>query len=99
MKFIKDYKLFESYSESGFNKIFFQRGFDAELKDKIEELNNHNNNFDPYIIKDLFIDLFDDGLVEDIEIIKIYKKEESKKQRVLLNLLFIYSTPLMLVSN
>ena len=40
-----------------------------ELKDKIEELNNHNNNFDPYIIKDLFIDLFDDGLVEDIEII------------------------------
>lgn len=49
------------------------------MRDRIEELNNYNNNFDPYIIKDLFIDFFDDDLIEHIEINKLYKKENSIK--------------------
>jgi hypothetical protein len=79
MKFLKNYKLFESYSEPGFDKIFFQRDSDIELKSWISELNNHNNNFDPYIIKDLFIDFFDDDLIRDMEVNKLYKKVESTR--------------------
>lgn len=77
MEFIKSYKLFESYSESGFDNILFYN-FDIE-KHFIKELNNHNNNFNPKIIKDLFIEFFDDHLIEDIKVNKIYKKVETTK--------------------
>lgn len=86
MNFIKSYKIFESYSEPGFDNIFFNIGSKSSLKGmagkveaieyaaQIKELNNKNNNFNPYIIKDLFIDFFDDNLIIDMEINKIYKK-------------------------
>jgi hypothetical protein len=76
MKFIKNYKLFESYSETGFDNIYNYSYIENSL---IKEINNHNNNFNPNIIKDLFIEFIDNHLIEDIVINKIYEKVESTK--------------------
>ena len=40
--------------------------------DVVKKLNDKNSNIDPSIIKDLFIDLFDDGIISNIEVSKIY---------------------------
>jgi hypothetical protein len=40
--------------------------------DVVKKLNYKNNNIDPSIIKDLFLDLFDDDVISNIEVKKIY---------------------------
>ena len=40
--------------------------------DVVKKLNDKNSNIDPSIIKDLFIDLFDDDIISNIEVSKIY---------------------------
>jgi len=40
--------------------------------DVVKKLNDKNNNIEPSIIKDLFIDLFDDEIISNIEVKKFY---------------------------
>lgn len=102
MRYIKRYKLFESLKptpEDGFDAIYYINNttkeynvynyFDSEdiLNQKIKELNDLNDNFDPSIIKDFFIDFFDptsihpNGFIENIEVIKYYEVRETTATR------------------
>jgi hypothetical protein len=82
MKHLKKFNESYIHKEEGFDNIFYQRddqGRSIELKDGINELNKRNNNFSPFIIKDLFIDFFDEELITNMEINKIYKKVKGEK--------------------
>jgi hypothetical protein len=82
MKYIKSFN--ESLilkNEDGFDNIYLQvnDGFLNRdiILNNIDVLNKHNNNFDPLVIKDLFMDFIDKDFFEDINITKIYKSAKS----------------------
>lgn len=82
LRYLKKYNLFESI-DSQFDAVYKSRKhgskYDGDIElityDIIEKLNNKNGNFKPSIIKDLFIDLFDDDVLEKIEFLKTYSVE------------------------
>lgn len=86
MKYLKKYNLFESI-DNQFDEVRKSRKHGSEYEgdielitdDVIEKLNNKNENFRPSIIKDLFIDLFDDDILEKIEVIKTYGVEKYQR--------------------
>ena len=82
MRYLKTYKIFESI-DSQFDGVYKSRKhgseYDGDIElitdDIIEKLNNKNENFKPSIIKDLFIDLFDDDILSHIKFTKYYYVE------------------------
>lgn len=82
MRYLKTYKIFESI-DSQFDEVYKSRRhgseYDGDVElitdDIIEKLNNKNGNFKPSIIKDLFIDLFDDDILSHIKFTKSYYVE------------------------
>ena len=65
--------------EPGFDEIFLEFESFRSVRDtpiynyQIKNLNDNNNNFDPSLIMQLFIDFYDNSLILEDKITKIYK--------------------------
>lgn len=72
MKHIKGFKLFESV-DSQFDAVNKVNNYKELMTDDVvNKLNDKNGNINPLLVKDLFIDLFDEDIINNFNFSKFY---------------------------
>ena len=71
MKHIKGFKLFESV-DSQFDVVNKVNYKELMTDDVVNKLNDKNGNINPLLVKDLFIDLFDEDIINNFNFSKFY---------------------------